>query len=79
MRAAGGKGRVGYLYYILHLRTDTKLTIPVNMRKFCQEQIGTGTGSRLHRSASHIIGRSPDVNLIASRIPPGHINWLLDC
>ena len=28
MRAAGGKGRVGHLYYFLHPRTDTKLTIP---------------------------------------------------
>ena len=61
MRAAGGKGRVGYLYYILHPRTENKLTTPA---------------SRLDRSASHITGRSPDVNSNAPRIPPSQHWWL---
>ena len=73
-----GKGRVGYLnypftsfdilsFYILEM-------IPLYYI-FLHPRVVTGSlkdpGSRLHRSASHIAGRSPDVNSNAPRIPPG--------
>ena len=42
----------------------------------------TRPGPRLHRSASRIAGRSPDVNSIATRIPPPQARmtrWLGGC
>ena len=80
-----GKGRVGYLnypftsfdilsFYILEM-------IPLYYI-FLHPRVVTGSlkdpGSRLHRSASHIAGRSPDVNSIATRIPPSP-TWMIGC
>ena len=50
-----------------HAGIDNKLTKP---------------GPRLHRPTSHIAGRSPDVNSIATRIPPPQARmtrWLEGC